>query len=488
MHKSEFDQIVREHFDLSDKYTRHYIATLEDAGQEKLLNALSVALYNNIVSKVDDIDFGTIPMSRGDITKVEGFAGTEECLSTIRQLVTEYKQDTSVVDVVITAIQNVKDRKHIFTKAYALNTELPMLIYNLVVLSIVRSTSLMIATCVEYVKDPQTNTVKKALNKAAYSKSMEDVMFNQLISFNNLCKDKSLDKTLEAACKNLVKEDVEMQYDVVAPVNDDPVNQVVSDDDKEIDPQTTSDELFGNGEPEKATPEVDSMAGAHVSDDECGENFGSVDMSDECGGNCASAPVNAGDDVEIGIDIEDDDVEPDNIPQVVPGDATTDDDTSINELDIREGISFKGLDQAYNKAVDMYNKGAKKANVVKALVVLGAVLAPQFIKHILIPFIRNGVYGFYSTSMKFSDYLQVQADLIEANANELQYSDTGLSDTDKSKAVKKQLKFVEKLRKWSNAFNIDVKKTKNSVDKSTREDDMNKKRIAQDNNGDDALF
>ena len=87
MFKHEYDQIIREHFDLSDKYTRKYITSLkEDAQQDQLLAALSSALYDKIVQKVDDIDFGSIPLSRGDITKVEGFASTEECLNIIRRL------------------------------------------------------------------------------------------------------------------------------------------------------------------------------------------------------------------------------------------------------------------------------------------------------------------------------------------------------------------------------------------------------------------
>ena len=62
--KRDYDQIIRENFDLSDKYTRQYIVTLEDAQQEQLIDALSAALYDKIVAKVDEIDFGTIPKSR----------------------------------------------------------------------------------------------------------------------------------------------------------------------------------------------------------------------------------------------------------------------------------------------------------------------------------------------------------------------------------------------------------------------------------------
>ena len=220
MFKSEYDKIIRENFDLSDRYTRQYIATLEDAGQEQLLNTLSSAMYDNIVAKVDEIDFGTIPMSRGDITKVEGFENTMQCLDIIRRLVIEYKQSSGVVDVVISAIQNVKDRKAIFIKSYVLNVELPMLIYNSIVMSIERSVSLLIATCIEYIKDPMSSSPKAALNKVAYQRTMDDVMFKQLISFNNMCANGSLDKVIDAVLKNPVKEDVEMQFGTITPISE----------------------------------------------------------------------------------------------------------------------------------------------------------------------------------------------------------------------------------------------------------------------------
>ena len=165
MFKSDYDKIIRENFDLSDRNTRQYIATLEDAGREQLLNSLSSAMYDNIVAKVDEIDFGTIPISRGDITKVEGFEKTEQCLDIIRRLVMEYKQSTGVVDVVISAIQNVKDRKGLFIKSYALNVELPMLLYNTIVIYIEKYVSLMIATCIEYIKEPTYSYTKADLNK-----------------------------------------------------------------------------------------------------------------------------------------------------------------------------------------------------------------------------------------------------------------------------------------------------------------------------------
>lgn len=488
MFKSDFDQIIREHFDLSDDYTRKYIVAMEDAQQDQLISALSVALYEKIVAKVDEIDFGTIPMSRGDITKVEGFAGTEQCLDIIRQLVLEYKQDTSIVDVVLTAIQNVKDRKHIFVKAYALNAEFPMLIYNLITLSIIRSTSLMVATCVEYIKDPTSPSMKKALNKAAYKKTMDDMMFRQLISFNNLCKDKSLDKALESSCK-AVRESVAHGFEdsKFAPlgVEDCPVEPC--DPFGADEPQNIHNVMKQSG----VAPEIDPMAGAHVED-----------KPEE-----QEAPVENDDDREIGIDIEDD-VEPENIPDsdgVADGgnfDAIDEEDeeveegvaevidsvmNAINNTSLKNSKIGSSIISTHNKLTD---KNSGTANKIKIALGVAAfvVVAPKLIVKVIIPAIRKLVYVACYSRMKFSDYLEVQADLIEANANELQYSDSGLDEDQKQKVIKKQLKVAEKFRKWSNIFSIDKKQSENNANKAISEDEKDKKRVGKDGDGEDVLF
>ena len=91
--------------------------------------------------------------------------------------------------------------------------------------------------------------------------------------------------------------------------------------------------------------------------------------------------------------------------------------------------------------------------------------------------------------MKFSDYLDVQADLIEANANELEYSnETGMDEEKKQKVVEKQKKSAAKLRKWANIFNIDKKQTENNAKKAIEEDEKKKKKVAKDEDGDYALF
>lgn len=207
---NEYNEIIREYFDISDTKTRKFIVALEDAEQNQLLTALSSALYDKIVQKVDKIDFGTIPMSRGDITKVDGFENTLECLNIMRNLVLEYRQKTDIIDTVLSAIENIKMRKGIFIKSYSMNIEMPMLTYNLIVLAIEQSVSFLIDTCIQYIKDPATETLSAALDKVAYNNSRDELLYNQLISFNKSCLTKELDFALNEVIKHggSLKEDI----------------------------------------------------------------------------------------------------------------------------------------------------------------------------------------------------------------------------------------------------------------------------------------
>ena len=164
---SESQKLIREYFDISDERTRKMILA-EDGNDTQLLTALTNALYDKIVSNVDKIDFGSIPRSRGDITKVEGFENTVECINIIRKIVVEYKQDTVIVDNVLGAIENIKTRKAQFIKGYATNTEFPMVLYNLVVLAIEQTVSFLIATTIQFIKDPTKFQIVQKVERYTY--------------------------------------------------------------------------------------------------------------------------------------------------------------------------------------------------------------------------------------------------------------------------------------------------------------------------------
>lgn len=199
---AEFNALIREHMNLSDKDTRRTIIGLDEADQNQLLAALTSKLYDKIVEKVDDIDFGTIPRSRGDITKIENYSSLMECIDILRSIIIEYKEKTYPIDVVSSAVENVKQRTKTFMKAYTLNVEMPIVLYNTIVLTIVSSISFLISGCIEYIKDPGSETYTIALDKVGYNRTAQNLLFENLATFNEACKKGDIDIALTEVIRN----------------------------------------------------------------------------------------------------------------------------------------------------------------------------------------------------------------------------------------------------------------------------------------------
>jgi len=207
-------ELLREYMDYSDINTIKQLSLLTEANQNQFLVSLTSKLYDKIQEKATKIDFSTVEMSRGDITKIQNYQSMRECLDLIRAIVVEYKQDPAAVDAVIRADQNLRDRIKLFKKAFAIGSSLPILTYNTIALSIVESTSFLISVCIEYVKDPAVETFQMALDTTAYQKTKQNLLFNTLIEFNKSCNDRSLDNALNLVMSQAVanREAADLRY------------------------------------------------------------------------------------------------------------------------------------------------------------------------------------------------------------------------------------------------------------------------------------
>jgi hypothetical protein len=262
------------------------------------------------------------------------------------------------------------------------------------------------------------------------------MLFKQLINFNNICANGSLDKIMEDVIKHPVKEDVDFTEEEPADGDnrsglvDNPVPESPFDDNIE-----TSEE-----EPREKLPYEDIEDDIEAADTEI------VDRLDDTN----------------------DSVEAENIPTVDPTDSVSPEDRPINE---------------YDKKVN------EAAPLVAIPIVLAGIKVIPAMFNLIIKLLREAVYVIYYSRLKFSDYLSIQANFIEANANELQYSTTSkLSDADKKKTIKKQLKWVERLRKWSNKFAIDNKQAVNKANNDIDDDNSHKHTIKDDGYGEYSIW
>lgn len=192
----EYNCVIDEFFDFTDRETRKVLLAVNEADQNKILVSLTSKLYDNVVDKVDDIDFGEIEMSKGDIEKLPNFETLHECLNNMARLLIEFKQDTHPVDQIAECISNMIETKDMWKKAYALNVELPMITYNTIVLAIIEATSYMVSMCVEFVKSPSEDTMKIMIDKSALTKSKSHMILKNIESFNSAFRKGQVQKAM----------------------------------------------------------------------------------------------------------------------------------------------------------------------------------------------------------------------------------------------------------------------------------------------------
>lgn len=193
-------------FDISDRETRKVILGIHEAeAQGTLLTALTSKLYDNIVEKVDDIDYGDIPMTKGDVTALPNYEKLRSSIGLLRDILVEFKQDPAPINEISTALANVECRKDAFGRAFKYRSELPMITYNNIVLAIISSVSYMIATCIEFIKTPNKDNFEMTLDKVALAKTKNHMLYGDLKKFNKMCEKGELDKILEYILKNRIK-------------------------------------------------------------------------------------------------------------------------------------------------------------------------------------------------------------------------------------------------------------------------------------------
>lgn len=218
MLRSQYNEFVKEYFDITDRETRKVLVTINEADQNQVMGSLATKLYDAIVKKVTDIDFGQIPQSRGDITKIPNYLDMVECLTTIRDMMVASKQSTQTPDIIFLAIENMKKYQKIWEKGYVLDNEMAIVFYNTIALSIVSAISLLTSATVEFVKNPQSDVIDLELAKVANHKTKDNLLFKNLDKFNKACRKGDIEKIFNEVLKaqRQIKEETIVKENIAA--------------------------------------------------------------------------------------------------------------------------------------------------------------------------------------------------------------------------------------------------------------------------------
>lgn len=352
---TEYMQIVSETYDLSDYATKKNLLFCNEAKRIDNLEHIVGNLYMHIKSNVAGIDFGTIPKSKGVVTRIDNYSNVLDCINSVHELVYNYKERTDIPDALSTALANLQQRERVFTKAFALNIEFPIMIYNMTVLAVVSSVSLLLSSTVEYVKNGH-DSFAVSFDKTGYTKSRDHVLYQYVTQFNRNCDNGTLDKLMNDCIKN------------------------------NLTPMSESTEL----EPvDEGLKEVIGTVG---------------DIVGMAGGTATA--------VKVG----------------------------------KAAMKFKPL------------------KIVVMIIAAGFAIV-SFVK-----LVCKAAFWIMSTSMKLSDWFEIQATYLQINAENLKYRDDRKDSDDHRKSVyQRQMKWVDRFKKLANFFALkDSKATKETEEEERR--------------------
>lgn len=209
-----FQEAIVNFMDFHDKKTNNELHNLNEEEQNSFLVSLTNKLYRSIIGKVDEIDYGDIPNTKGDITKLPKYKEIRETIKTLKDIFKQFKENPKPIQEIENTLNYVEDYQSLFVACYAGKIELGIMMYNNITLSIIASLSYMIAVCIEYIKSTKNNGLEVILKKTKITKVKESILYESLIKFN----DASRKGDIENALRPLIKSKASNSIAVLTPL------------------------------------------------------------------------------------------------------------------------------------------------------------------------------------------------------------------------------------------------------------------------------
>ena len=176
----------------SSPQDRKYMRTMSKEDIHQINGASIQRLYQTVLDK-KNCDFGDIPTSKGDLSKVKYLTSTKECLKVLKELMTMNGIQEPGIAEIETAIGNVERMQPTFEYGFKTNQEYIIILYNTTVMAIVDATSMMCTAYMDYLVGPDQERFSPS-NR--FDKGRGMVALECLKQFNQYCKNGKMDDAL----------------------------------------------------------------------------------------------------------------------------------------------------------------------------------------------------------------------------------------------------------------------------------------------------
>lgn len=193
--KNELINILLENCTTHEEKARLY--SLTETEQAVINDRVMGNIYQSALKR-KDINFDSIPYSKGDIKKFDGYDNMIATINMLRQLSKKFGIKMNELDIVDNALSNIRAYRKTFTDAFSLGNQFLIIYYNSLVYACVEATSLILSSYVSYVKTINAVEFTLKKGKGVYG----NVCIDSLTKFNKSVKSGEFAKFSKNALDN----------------------------------------------------------------------------------------------------------------------------------------------------------------------------------------------------------------------------------------------------------------------------------------------
>ena len=197
-----YDKFLHEQVDVNSYNGRRLMYQLDEVSKAELSDKVVSALYKSAVEKYSDIDFGEIPQSKGDITRLKHYQTLTDSIEALTSIMEQTKVICPELDTVKQSLKIVQAYKKEFSLCFIQDKGMGQMIYNTIVLSIICATNLCISAAVDYLRTPGED-MPKAMSVQKDARKDYNVLITNLKDFNDAANSGELRKLFD----NILKKD-----------------------------------------------------------------------------------------------------------------------------------------------------------------------------------------------------------------------------------------------------------------------------------------
>lgn len=151
-------------------------------------------LFQSVESKINVVDNKDINATKGDIKKLKNYKYMTDSLAMLNNIQLSSHEKIPNLDTLQNALDNIIKYTKEFEQGYRLNKSVIIYFYNSIVGSLVYSVSFIIATSIDYIKDPFNNYQVNLRNNLERNNQFPTIFLKCLEDFNKICVSGELDR------------------------------------------------------------------------------------------------------------------------------------------------------------------------------------------------------------------------------------------------------------------------------------------------------